>query len=353
MSGWASCLLQAQQRREAAVLVTVAATRGSAPRDAGAAMVVTPGEAHGTIGGGHLEFRAVEIARDLLRVPQAREMRRFPLAASLGQCCGGVVELLFERVGAGAEWPAAVSRAVQDGQPALLVRETTGTAEPRVVAAETQAAGLEPAIAAAVAGMLRAQERTARLVRGNEGRAFLLEPLAAPGFELWLFGAGHVARALVRTLSGIDCRIVWIDERSGEFPPSLPGNVVVESPDAPVALVRRAPAGAYFLVMTHSHALDFELSEAILRRADFRWFGLIGSATKRRRFEQRLAARGLPGTALARMACPIGVGGITSKEPAAIAVAVAAQILQVHEACGLGSQVTGELSKTATAGRND
>lgn len=313
MSAWVRNLLQVHARGEPAVLVTVAATRGSVPREAGTAMVVTSTEVHGTIGGGHLELRAIEIARDLLRGPGMREMRRFPLGASLGQCCGGIVELLFERTGSRLEWLAALSRAVEQSRPVMLVRETTGSAEPRVVDAD-------------------ALEATTRLVRDSEGKTLLVEPLAATPFEVRLFGAGHVGRAIVRTLSGIDCRIVWVDERSGEFPGDIPGNVLVESPDAPLDLVERAPVNAYFLVMTHSHALDFDLTEAILKRGDFRWFGLIGSLTKRRRFEHRLAARGLSASALSRMVCPIGVEGIKSKEPAAIAVAVAAQILQVHEA---------------------
>jgi xanthine dehydrogenase accessory factor len=313
MTAWVKTLLQLHERGEPAVLVTVAATRGSAPREAGTAMVVGPNHVHGTIGGGHLELRAIEIARDLLREPRPREMRRFPLGASLGQCCGGIVELLFERIGARAEWLPVLSRAVEEARPVTLVREATGSAEPRIVEADPR-------------------EHVTRLDRDADGKTLLVQPLRAAALQIRLFGAGHVGRALVRALAGIDCRIVWADERSGEFPPDIPGNVIAEAPDAPVDLVHRAAADSYFIVMTHSHALDFELSEAILRRGDFRWFGLIGSLTKRRRFEQRLAARGLAAAALARMVCPIGVAGIKSKEPAAIAVAVAAQILQVYEA---------------------
>ena len=94
--------------------------------------------------------------------------------------------------------------------------------------------------------------------------------------------------------------------------------------------MRRRPAGAYFLVMTHSHPQDEALAERILAREDFAYFGLIGSASKRRQFERRLEARGTPRSRLAAMTCPIGIAGIAGKEPEVIAIAVAAELLQVR-----------------------
>ena len=151
----------------------------------------------------------------------------------------------------------------------------------------------------------------------------------APRFELQLYGAGHVGRAIVRLLSGIACRVAWIDEREAEFPaaPSAPHieRVCVEPVEAEVAV---APAGAFYLVLTHQHDLDERITEAILRRNDFGYLGLIGSATKRARFMRRFEQRGIDAGALARLTCPIGVPGIDGKEPEVIAVAVVAQLLQ-------------------------
>lgn len=154
-------------------------------------------------------------------------------------------------------------------------------------------------------------------------------PEPPPRFALQLYGAGHVGRAVVNLLSGLDCRVWWIDEREAEFParghaPHIE-RVCVEPVEAEVA---QAPAGAYYLVLTHSHELDQRIAEAILRRGDFGWFGLIGSATKRARFEHRLAQRGIAPATVARMVCPIGVPGVDGKEPEVIAVAVVAQLLQ-------------------------
>jgi xanthine dehydrogenase accessory protein XdhC len=145
-----------------------------------------------------------------------------------------------------------------------------------------------------------------------------------------LFGAGHVGHALVTLLGHLPCVVQWVDERDECFPDEVPGNVQVEATDMPEAIVDRAPAGAYFIVMTHHHALDFALTERIMRRRDVAWFGLIGSKTKRVKFERRLVARGLDPARLAEIVCPIGVPGIVDKAPASIAVAVCAQLMQVR-----------------------
>jgi len=154
-------------------------------------------------------------------------------------------------------------------------------------------------------------------------------PTPAPRFHLQLYGAGHVGRAITRLLATVDCRVLWIDERESEFPaePSPPHvqRVCVEPVEAEVAL---APPGALYLVLTHSHDLDLRITEAILRRGDFAYLGLIGSATKRARFVHRFQQRGIDEGMLARLTCPIGLPGVEGKEPEVIAVAVVAQLLQ-------------------------
>ena len=154
-------------------------------------------------------------------------------------------------------------------------------------------------------------------------------PPPTPLFHLQLYGAGHVGRAIATLLAGIDCRVQWIDERDSEFPatPSPPHieRLCVEPVEAEVA---QAAPGAFYLVLTHSHDLDLRITEAILQRGDFAYLGLIGSQTKRARFVHRCEQRGIDAATLARLTCPIGVPGIAGKEPAVIAVAVVAQLLQ-------------------------
>ncbi|WP_244815324.1 xanthine dehydrogenase accessory protein XdhC [Caballeronia sp. Lep1P3] len=146
-----------------------------------------------------------------------------------------------------------------------------------------------------------------------------------------VFGAGHVGHALVKVLGMLPCVVQWVDARDELFPDEVPANVQIEATDAPDAIVDEAPAGAYFIVMTHDHALDFALTQRIMRRDDFAYFGLIGSKTKRVKFERRLIERGLAAERLVEMTCPIGVEGIADKAPHAIGLAVAAEVLRVRE----------------------
>ncbi|NTV12204.1 MAG: xanthine dehydrogenase accessory protein XdhC, partial [Zoogloea sp.] len=158
------------------------------------------------------------------------------------------------------------------------------------------------------------------------------QDIAEAAFPVMIFGAGHVGEALVQALLPLGARITWVDSREQHFPDGLPAAVRCISTDQPEAEVADAPAGTFFLVMTHSHAQDFELCEHIFRRSDFAYFGLIGSRSKRASFSHRLVARGLEPSRLADLSCPIGVPGIRGKEPAVIALAVAAELMQVREA---------------------
>lgn len=156
-------------------------------------------------------------------------------------------------------------------------------------------------------------------------------PTITPRFVLQLYGAGHVGRAIVKLLAGIDCQVQWIDERESEFPQGedLPTHIEKVCVEPVEAEVRIAPPNACYLVLTHNHDLDLRITEAILKRGDFHYLGLIGSKTKRNRFLHRYEARGIAAEVLDRMTCPIGVPGIEGKEPEIIAVAVVAQLLQV------------------------
>jgi xanthine dehydrogenase accessory factor len=310
MTDWLGALSRMLLAEASVVRIVVAATRGSAPRERGACMLVSAAAVEGTIGGGHLEFRAIEIARGMLgqSEPGATRLDRFALGATLGQCCGGAVELWFERFG--SEDRDFISRALaaREANPdaLLITRLEPGPAPQRTIA--TQA----PASAALV-------ER--------------LQPAFTP---LWLFGAGHVGSALVSVLAALPLRVTWVDSREDAFPTMVPANASIVCSDAPEAEVAAAPPGAFYLVMTHSHDLDYAIVRAILGR-EFAWAGLIGSATKAKRFMQRLARQGVAPERIARLVCPIGIAGIESKLPGAIAVAVAAQLQQVLEARAAGA----------------
>lgn len=276
------------------VLVTVHSVEGSGPRDVGAWMAVFPHTLVNTIGGGHLEFQAIDEARALLgQRDRARASvaavsepsgalpahsssgvvthedhtftLRYALGPALGQCCGGVVHLRFEPVGV-ADAPALQQRLLANGQP------------------------------------------------------------------LALFGGGHVGRALIHVLGSLPFAVRWIDSRDEIFPAHVPLNVVCEHSDPVHAAVADLAPNSAVLIMSFSHAEDLDVVAACLKRqralGDVGFIGLIGSKTKWATFRHRLEARGFSADELARVTCPIGIEGISGKEPEVIAVAVAAQLLQ-------------------------
>ena len=156
------------------------------------------------------------------------------------------------------------------------------------------------------------------------------EPVVAPDLNIAVFGAGHVGTAVVAALSSLDCNIRWVDSRRNVFR-GVPSNVRAIETAEPALEVAAMPAGAFYLVMTHSHSLDFEICDRILRRQDARYCGLIGSLSKRRRFEKRYRQQGMPDEMLRGLTCPIGVDGISGEKPAEIAVAAAAEVLRLYE----------------------
>ena len=324
MSDWLTAM---ENDTQACVLVTVALVEGSGPREAGAKMRVATSGQVDTIGGGHLELRAVEIAKTMLATgnTQAR-LERFALGPSLGQCCGGVVWLAFVPVDAGRD--AVLSE----------LRERRHQDSWRLTALDGDAASaLFDTAGKLIAGTGEhapdtfSRERGTHVAQGMDGRRWLVDPCLAPRAHLTLFGAGHVGAAIVRALAHLPCNVTWVDERDDMFPSDMPDNVRIAATDTPEEFVSMAPPGGSFLVMTHSHALDQRLTEAIMARDDAGWFGLIGSHTKRKQFEHRLQARGVPDERIAAMVCPIGMPGIRNKAPAVIAASVACQLLMVWE----------------------
>ncbi len=275
MTDWQDSVAELRQNKTPAVLVNVDSIVGSTPREAGAKMIVTTDCQYGTIGGGNLEYQACRIARNQLERGPEDGVQRFPLGAGLGQCCGGLVNLMFETLTDNSDWDS---------------------------------------------------------IAGDDDQILL-----------YLFGAGHVGQAVVRALRDLPVRINWIDTRDDILPQDTSPAVTAICTDTPEAEVDAAAADSYFLVMTHDHGLDQRLCEQILQRDDYAYFGLIGSRSKRRNFETRMQRRGIDAEKFERMTCPIGVGGISSKQPAQIAISVAAEILQVYDRAHNDKQTNNKL----------
>jgi xanthine dehydrogenase accessory factor len=280
-------ILQALEEHGSCAMVSVVKVEGSAPREAGARLIVRPDGFHGTIGGGALEWRAIAAAQALLGRPLGIKLSSHALGPELGQCCGGRVQLATETF---------------DRSNIAAVREL----------AEREARG--PFILSRTYGPLEVIEHF-----GERNRT------------LYLFGAGHVGKALVLALAPLPFDIRWIDPRPESFPRAVPQNVTPVAATDPVAELAEPAPGSLALIMTHSHALDLAITDAALRHEQIAHVGLIGSTTKRARFEKRLGEAGVPGARIAALICPIGLSGIKSKHPAMIAASTAAQLLTLDE----------------------
>ncbi|WP_375689270.1 xanthine dehydrogenase accessory protein XdhC [Pseudooceanicola sp. LIPI14-2-Ac024] len=293
-------LIRRRVAREGCVLrVAIAEVRGSAPREAGAAMVTGPAGLDGTIGGGALEFEALQVAAGLA----GPKVLRRALGPELGQCCGGAVTLVFE------VFDAALLAGI-DGP---------GFARPVVAGAGEMPLAIRRALSEARA---KGAEVPVLLVDG-----WLLEPVAEARRPLWIWGAGHVGRALVAVMAPLPgFAITWVDTGAERFPDAVPEGVTTVPAADPAQLAAHAPADAAHLVLTYSHALDLALCDALLRRG-FGWAGLIGSETKWVRFRKRLSEAGHGDAQISRIRCPIGDKSF-GKHPQAIAVGVAAALLR-------------------------
>ena len=285
-----------------AAMVTVLATEGSVPREAGTRMIVTADATTGTIGGGALEHRAIQQARALLdHAPGAWRVQEYPLGPLLGQCCGGRVRILVERLDpAASDWLSEIADGVNlcTHFGTAIMRAIVSDA-PRGIAARGDAPG---------------------------PGASVVERIGGARLKLLMFGAGHVGRAIAGAVAPLPIALAWFDTRSEAA--ALPGVALVAEEEA-ADCAREAPAGAAVLILTHDHAVDYRLTAAALG-SGAGFVGLIGSGTKRARFLAKLAREGIG--AAERLTCPIGLPGIAGKDPHVIAASVAAQLLTLTAA---------------------
>jgi len=338
MNHWIENLGEIAERNEDCVLLTVAGVRGSAPREVGAKMIVTAKETIGTIGGGQLEYQCARTAFELLRANstpvETRFVRRYPLGANCGQCCGGVVDVMFECLpGFSAVWLNELQQKHNQKQPVVVATALVGDARKYLVTGN-DCLGFEPDEECPSEVLIAARQLLAAGGSAQQEQKFLFEPIRQSDFHIAVFGAGHVGAATVDILSRLECTIRWVDSRSNAFSTGLPRNVMAIETAEPAREVAAMPVGAFYLVMTHSHPLDQDICAQVLQRDDFAYCGLIGSLSKRRRFERQLRKLGLSESSLHRLTCPIGLPGVQGKQPVEIALAVAAQLLQIKDSIG-------------------
>jgi len=338
MSGnWLRELAAAVDSQGTVVRASVVRADGSAPRGPGSAMVVGPERFTGTVGGGALELEALKVARDMLAPASLddasdwhRLWRPFPLGPSLGQCCGGYVELLFELVT--PKEALVLSEIAGDGSfdaTGVVLRPLEAGEAIRVAGNPEDKPGdisnNMPEDVLSAVDALQSGNRTRRWAQRVSD--WYVEPLGTSKIPLFLYGAGHVGRAVVKVLSDLPFEIFWVDTLAERYPPSVPAGVHRLISADPADAARHAPTGAWHVVMTYSHAIDFDVCQAVLSGGGFAYLGLIASKTKRVRFRRRLAEAGLSDDIIAGLHAPIGLPGLDGKEPAVIAVSLAADLL--------------------------
>ncbi len=273
-------------------LISVAEAKGSVPREAGAIMLVYNSHIDGSIGGGELEFQAIKTARkDRPEKAFLREVRSYPLGPALGQCCGGHVKLMFEWYG-------------PDSQSFLAQ-----------LAAQDQGYSLHPT-----------NSQDSPVVAIHPSEKMLSLPLSAQRQPVFLYGAGHVGRAVVEIARHLPCQIYWVDTDDDRYPEDIAGEVTKLPARQPETIAQHAPSNAIHLIMTYSHQVDFEIVSAVLSCGNFARCGLIGSETKATRFNKHLRDAGVIPDAIERLTCPIGLPEITGKKPFQVAISVAAQL---------------------------
>lgn len=365
---WLSELATRLEEGVTQVLITVVHTQGSTPRDTGAHMCVGNDFIVDTIGGGHLEWKAIANARTMLQESTLQcKIERYALGPSLGQCCGGVVWLLFEHLGRDdAAWCRQIAVTLERGGHAVRTFGVSSYVEgpqtkenvsydvrtrlsqgvprrsadikiqhvghPRLSApamplSTTLELHSEPAPTALNLGpdavLDGASEAVVCTDRGTL-MATVTDVWPAPKAHIVVCGAGHIGHAIVTLLANLPVQVTWLDPRDDCWPSSIPANVCIVQGDADD--VPDMPEHAYWLILTHNHALDLAIIEALFRQKSFSFLGLIGSKSKKARFVRQLSRRH-PSELVEQICCPIGIVQTSSKLPSVIAISVVGQLL--------------------------
>ena len=299
---WCKQVMDYLQQQDAICRVVIADAKGSTPREAGTEMVIFSDGFEGTIGGGTLEYEAIAMARRLLIAAKEkgfyRHWQSFALGPSLGQCCGGMVTVLFEAFA-----------------PMILPELQKYDAQHIAAWRHDDDAATLPVPTDAV---------TAPKYEASPKRLYLPEP--KPRRAFYLYGAGHVGRAVMAVTDALDLDRYWIDDDAARFPDATAPDITIVPAKEMATIARHAPKGAFHLVMTYSHRLDEAIVHALLTENNFARLGLIGSATKASRFRSSLISAGIDHASLDGLVCPVGLPQIKGKSPPIVALSIAAQL---------------------------
>ncbi len=310
---WVHAAFDIASRQSRCILIFIANDEGSTPREKGVWALVGEDDCHGTLGGGEVERMAIADARDLLanRKTWQRFTEQFKLGPDLGQCCGGVMTMLFEPVDASSiDWLREAKEQIGGGY--ILIPSSEPAALPRVVT------GPVPDNLYGSVGL--------HIQALDDDRPLIV-----------LYGGGHVGRAIAAMAAQLPVRLDVVDERL-EALTEIPraGNVKTIHRESPPSHAKTLDNADAVLIMTHNHGLDYRLCQMLLGKPEISYLGLIGSATKAARFRSGLSKEGFKPDVVDHLTCPIGAAGPSGKEPGIIAIAALNEIIHVISARRMG-----------------
>lgn len=285
-------------------LISVIKVSGSTPREVGARIILDEqGGFRGSIGGGNLENASIQLAQKMLSLDtQNIHIEKHLLGPNMGQCCGGAVTTMIE-IFTPQQLPEIKTLTTAETNNSFTTIGDIGSHH--------------------VARKITSDATKIGLTTNRK----IIEQFGQNPTPIYLFGAGHVGKALMLHLASLPFQVTWIDSREAEFPKAVPPNFTLHHLNQPHKILAQAPDNAQLLILTHNHDLDFDIAHTALQMGRFAYIGMIGSKTKRARFISKFKKLGLTPHQINQLICPIGLPNIKSKKPQAIAVSVVAELL--------------------------
>ena len=352
MNSWLKPVKTASALNNGFVLLTIISTKGSTPCSNGDKIVFSGAESvFGSIGGGNLEFKALSFAEELLSLnSNGTYLKKYPLGASLGQCCGGYVNVMFEsfiEADATNSWIKIVSNLIQDNEDFIVATIVDSNSEIEFsskkfvyldgnLSPNIDDKKISSLITKSAKDLLLLSDSPTIVQFENQSGALTevcFEKLLTSEFQpVVVFGAGHISRALMPILINLPIKIYWVDDRAEQFDKyqgeTSQINIIC---DDFVQSIPDLPNNSYCLVISYSHQIDFEICEKMIIQNNFSYLGMIGSEIKGKKFRERFQQKKYPEEVINKFICPIGDKQKFLKSPAAIAVTIAMDLINFIE----------------------
>ena len=351
---WIGAISKHKHQKDDYVVITVVETNGSTPCNTGQKIVYSGGDNfYGSIGGGNFEYKALKNAQRMLSLDVNQvEVVRYPLGASLGQCCGGYVKVMFESelndagIDQDQSWIKHVKDLEEQGSDFIVCTEIGSINESRRLGYKivyTHDQTNDTSVDSSSSDKFNEIDDLFNLTGSDKElkKAAILMQEDSICYERFaysekqpvaVFGAGHISRALMPMLSKLPVKVYWIDDRKAELDKyegdTSTINIVCDDPSVAVSDL---PKNIYCMIITYSHQIDFDICEQVMLRDSFCYLGVIGSSIKGNKFKKRLLNKGLSENIVDKLRCPMGMKYKFIKSPIAISISIATDLINYLE----------------------